>query len=159
MARAAVIDLQHNPDGSLKIFLDGRDVSTEIRHPNITRLVSDISKIKEIREVLLSLQRRLGRQKDAVIDGRDIGTVVFPDAEKKFFLDAKIEERAKRRFKELQEADQQITLQDVEIDVRNRDIIDSTRACAPLKKAEDAICIDTTYMTIEEVVNTILNSL
>lgn len=157
MARTTAIDLLHNPDGSLQVLLDGRDVSSAIRQPRITRLVSDIAKIKEIREVLVSLQRKLGRQQGSVMDGRDIGTVVFPHAEHKFFLDAKVEERAKRRFEELEKAGLQVTLQDVEADVRNRDTIDSTRECGPLKKADDAICIDTTLMSIDEVVNKVLS--
>lgn len=159
MAFQTQIDLENNQDGSLKIFLDGKDVTDQIRHPRITKLVSDIAKIKGVREVMLKLQRKLGRQIDSVLDGRDIGTIVFPDADKKFYINAKFEERVKRRYKELKELGQDVTLDDIEDDLRNRDTIDSTREFAPLKKAEDAIYIDTTDMTIEEVVNKILKEI
>jgi len=159
LARHTKIDLSNNPDGSLRIFLDARDVSREIREPVITKFVSDIAKIKEIREVMLQLQRELGKTKNSVLDGRDIGTVVFPDADKKFYLDADFKERAARRFKELKEMGQKITLQEIENDVSNRDTIDSTRKVAPLRKADDAIYIDTTKMTIAEVVNTLLEKI
>jgi len=152
LARDSVIDLVNDELAALKVYLDGKDVSSAIREPRITRFVSDIAKIREVREVMLGLQRKLGRSKDSVLDGRDIGTVVFPDADKKFYLDAKSAERAKRRYKELVGLGQGITLGDVESDLSNRDKIDSTRECAPLKKAEDAVYIDTTDMSIEEVV-------
>ena len=100
-AASTAIDLVNNQGGSLKVLLDSRDVSQEIRQPRVTRFVSDIAKIKEVRHILVKLQRRLGRKRDSVLDGRDIGTVVFPDADKKFYLDAKFEERVIRRYKEL----------------------------------------------------------
>jgi cytidylate kinase len=156
MASSTSIDLMNNQDGSLKIFLDGKDVTGLIRQPTITKLVSDIARIKEVREVCLGLQRRLGRERDSVLDGRDIGTVVFPDADKKFYIDANFPERVKRRYKELQELGEKLTLEEVETDVHNRDTIDSTREFAPLKKADDAIYIDTTNMSIEEVVDKVL---
>ncbi len=152
MAKDSRIDLSNNQDGSLKILLDGRDVSAEIRQPRITRFVSDIAKIKGIREVMAGLQRNFGRQGKVVLDGRDIGTVVFPDADKKFYIDAAIGERVKRRHKELNGLGQKVKLSDVETDLHNRDTIDSTRKVAPLKKAEDAVYIDTTDLSIEEVV-------
>jgi cytidylate kinase len=150
------IDLKNNRDGSLQVLLDGRDVSRQIRQPRITKFVSDVAKIKEVRQILVELQRRLGKQKDSVLDGRDIGTVVFPDADKKFYLDAKFEERVNRRYKELRAQGENVTLADVSTDLNNRDTTDSTREFSPLKKAEDAIYIDTTEMTIEEVVNKVL---
>jgi len=156
MARNTVIDLINNADGSIKISLDGQDVSREIRQPEITRYVSDLAKIGEVRQELLKLQRRLGARYDAVLDGRDIGTVVFPDAKKKFYIDAEFSERVNRRYKELKEAGSDVTYQDIEKDLRNRDCIDSTRDCAPLKQAEDAIYVDTTKMTIGEVVDRLL---
>jgi cytidylate kinase len=156
MAKNTRIDLKNNPDGSLEILLDGRDVTKEIRQPPITKSVSDIAKIKGVREVMLGLQRKLGSQRDAVLDGRDIGTVVFPNADKKFYLDANFKERVSRRHKELRELGQDVTLSDVDSDLRNRDKIDSTREFAPLKKAEDAIYIDTTDMSIEEVAEKVL---
>lgn len=156
LASSTGIDLMSNQDGSLKILLDGRDVSSQIRSPRITKSVSDIAKIKGVREVMLGLQRRLGERKNSVLEGRDIGTVVFPDADKKFYIDAQFPERVLRRYKELKEQDAQISMEDVTSDLRNRDTIDSTREFAPLKKAEDAIYIDTTNMTIDEVVETLL---
>jgi len=156
MARSASIDLMNEQDGSLKILLDGRDVTSPIRQPRITRLVSDIAKIKGVREIMLGWQRKLGRQRESVLDGRDIGTVVFPDADKKFYIDAEFSVRVRRRYKELKELNQGVTLEDIEKDLRNRDNIDSTREFAPLKKADDAIYIDTTEMTIEEAVDKVL---
>lgn len=157
MARNTRIDLGNDQNGSLEIFLDGREVTKEIRRPLITKFVSDIAKIKGVREVMLELQRKLGSQRDAVLDGRDIGTVVFPNADKKFYLDANFKERVSRRHKELRESGQDVTLSDVDSDLRNRDTIDSTREFAPLKKADDAVYIDTTNMTIEEVVSGVLS--
>jgi cytidylate kinase len=158
IAKHSVIDLmsdEHN--GSLKVLLDGRDVSREIRQPRVTKIVSDIAKIKEVRLVLLQAQRTLGKQKNSILDGRDIGTVVFPEAEKKFYIDAHSSERAMRRYKELKGVHRDITLDDVNKDLQNRDTIDSTRDFAPLKKADDAIYIDTTDMSIEEVVEKMLS--
>lgn len=153
LAAQTSIDLIDNSDGSLKVLLDGRDVSTEIRHPRITKVVSEVARIKEVRKVMVELQRKLGSAKNSVLEGRDIGTVVFPQADKKFYLDARFEERTQRRYKELQGSAQQVTPDDVASDLANRDNIDSTRECSPLKKAEDAIYIDTTEMAIEEVVD------
>ena len=152
MARTSHLDLMNNPDGSMKVVLDDKDVSLSMREPRITRIVSDLAKIKEIREIMLELQRKLGRQRDSVLDGRDIGTVVFPDADKKFYIDADFKERVARRYKELKSLGQDVTPEAIEADLKNRDTIDSTREFAPLKKADDAVYIDTTYLTIEEVV-------
>ncbi|MCX5713565.1 MAG: (d)CMP kinase, partial [Candidatus Omnitrophica bacterium] len=114
LAANSSIDLVNKPDGSLKILLDGRDVSELIREPRITKLVSDIAKVKEVRQILVKNQRNLGLKYNSVLDGRDIGTVVFPNAEKKFYLDADVKERSGRRYKELIEAGQKITAQEVE---------------------------------------------
>jgi len=157
MAGSTHIDLINNQDSSLKILLDGQDVTARIRQAHITRLVSDIAKIKGVREIMLGWQRKCARQRDSVLDGRDIGTVVFPDADKKFYIDAEFKERVRRRYKELKELGQDVSLEDIEEDLRHRDNIDSTREVAPLKKADDAIYIDTTDMTINQVVNKILN--
>lgn len=152
LACSTKIGLRNNPDGSLSVILDGRDVSLDIRKPNITRIVSDVAKIKEVRQVLVKLQRELGARGDCVLDGRDIGTVVFPDAQKKFFIDASAQERVKRRFKELKDLGQNVSEDDVSKDLSNRDRIDSTRKDSPLRKAPDAIYIDTTKLSIEQVV-------
>ncbi len=159
MARDTTIELKNDNGPSLKVFLDGRDVSLAIRQPGITKIVSDIAKIKEVRQIMLETQRKQGRQQDSVLDGRDIATVVFPDADKKFYIDAKFEERAMRRYKELKEKLVDITLDEVKQDLLNRDTIDSTREFAPLKKADDAIYVDTTDMSINEVVEMLLKNI
>ena len=156
MAKRTNIGLKNSADGSLKVFLDAEDVSANIREPQITRIVSDIARIREVREVMLGLQRRLGREGNSVLDGRDIGTIVFPDADKKFYIDADFKIRVERRYKELKELGQEISQKDVEQDLHNRDTIDSTREFAPLKKADDAIYVDTTNMAIAEVVDILL---
>lgn len=155
-AKKTQIDLKAEPDGALKVFLDGRDVSREIRQPVITQFVSDIAKIKGVREVMLVLQRKLAKESNAVLDGRDIGTVVFPDADIKFYIDARFSERVNRRFKELKELGEEVTLVDIDADLHKRDTIDSNREVAPLKKAEDAIYIDTTDLNIEQVAEKML---
>jgi cytidylate kinase len=157
LAADSVIEFINNPDGTLSVTLDGVDVSLAIRQPRITKSVSDLAKIKEVREVMLKNQRELGSRGNAVLDGRDIGTVVFPEAEKKFYIDANLKERVNRRHKELKGLGQNITMDAVDADLSNRDKIDSSREFAPLKKAEDAIYVDTTFLTIEEVVNKLLS--
>jgi cytidylate kinase len=159
LAKNTRVELRHNQFYSQEVLVDGKDVTLKIRQPRITQFVSDIAKIKGVREVMLALQRNLAKQGNSVLDGRDIGTVVFPNADKKFYIDAEFKERLKRRYKELNELGQNVTLKDIESDVRNRDTIDSTRQFAPLKKAEDAIYIDTTDMTVQEVVKVILKEI
>jgi cytidylate kinase len=151
------IGLITNPDGTLKVVLDGQDVSSAIRQPRITQFVSDVAKIKEVRDVMVQLQRKLGSQGNVVLDGRDIGTVVFPRADRKFFVDADFAERVNRRHKESIGLGQGVTFENVSSDLANRDKIDSNREVAPLKKADDAIYIDTTHLNIEEVVNKLLS--
>lgn len=155
-AGQARIELKVDTDGSLKVWLDSVDITGKIRQPKVTALVSDIAKIGPVRQIMLKTQRKMGQQQDAVLDGRDIGTVVFPDADKKFYLDASAKERAGRRYKELKEAGQAVTLELIAQDISRRDTIDSTREFAPLKKAPDAVYVDTTNMTIEEVADVIM---
>ena len=157
LAKNTRVELRNNQFYSQEVLVDGKDVTAEIRQPRITQFVSDIAKIKGVREVMLALQRNSAKQGNVVLDGRDIGTVVFPNADKKFYIDAEFKERVKRRYKELNELGQNVTLKDIDSDLRNRDTIDSTRQFAPLKKAEDATYIDTTNMTVEQVVNELLN--
>ena len=159
MAEATTIDLVPCKDGSLQVILDGQDVSAGIREPRVSALVSEVAKIGRIRQRMVRQQRRMGRAQDTVMDGRDIGTVVFPDAEKKFFLDAQFSERVRRRHKEFCDTGKTVTPRAVERDLHNRDAIDSTREVAPLKKAHDAVYIDTTPLTIEEVVSRIMEEL
>jgi len=155
IANMTKIELVSTAEGPIKVILDGNDVSLAIREPRVTKFVSLVAKIKEVREVMVVLQRRLGKKNDCILDGRDIGTVVFPKADRKFFIDATFEERVKRRFKDLQNLGiNNVSREQVSADLANRDKIDSTREVAPLKKAHDAIYIDTTKMSIEEVVNT-----
>ncbi len=158
MARTTGINLTSR-DGQLTVLLDGRNVSREIRQPRVTKLVSDVARIRGVREVMLKLQRSLGRLSDSVLEGRDIGTVVFPDAEKKFYLDADFKERVNRRYKELKEVEPGLKSEEVAEDLKNRDTIDSSREFAPLKKAPDAVYIDTTPLSIEEVVERLLKEI
>ena len=156
LAKNTRIDLENNPDGSIKVLLDNEDVSTNIRKPEITKFVSDVAKVEGVRKEMLHLQRRFGLRSSCVLDGRDIGTVVFPNADRKFFLDAEFKTRVSRRHKELKDSREAVTAEEVKKDLKNRDTIDSNRECAPLKKAPDALYVDTTKMTIEEVVDTLL---
>jgi cytidylate kinase len=157
LARRTRINLSYDPkDGTLQVNLDGHDVSQDIRKPEITEHVSVIAKIKEVREIMVELQRKLAEGRRAILEGRDIGTIVFPDAYKKFFLDAAPAERVKRRFLEMKEKNIPVEQERIRNDIETRDRIDSTRACAPLKQAPDAVYIDTTRMTIEEVVAAVI---
>lgn len=156
MADDTRIELKNNPDGSIVIRLDDRDVSRDIRSPRVTQFVSDLAKIKGLRQIMLGMQRKMGANGNAVLEGRDIGTVVFPEAEHKFYIDAEFKERVNRRYKELRQTGEDVELKGLEDDLSRRDKIDSSRDCAPLKKAADAIRIDTTNMSIEEVVEELL---
>ncbi len=157
LANEIKLELHNNPDGSLTVMLDGEDVSLAIRQARITQFVSDVAKIKKVRQVLVKLQRALGQKGNCVLDGRDIATVVFPDAQKKFFIDASAQERTRRRFKELTGLGQKVAEADVAKDLANRDQIDSTREASPLRQAPDAIYIDTTDLSIEQVVDKMYN--
>ncbi len=137
-------------------LLDGENVSDLIRTPEVSMLASNCSAISEVRKKLVALQQAMGETKSVIMDGRDIGTVVFPQAPFKFFLNATEEERAKRRFIELQAKGAETTFEEVLADIHKRDLQDTTREVTPLKKAEDAMEIDTTNLTINEVVNKII---
>jgi len=139
----------------LRLISNGSDVTDQIRTPEISMFASAVSARPVVRHFLLDLQRRLGREKKAVFEGRDMGTVVFPDADVKFFLDASPKIRALRRYKELKSVSPQ-TFDAVERDMRRRDENDSTRNLAPLKPAEDAIRIDSTDLSVEAVVDRML---
>ena len=138
-------------------YLDGIDVSEEIRKPIISENVSKIAAIKEVRIKMVDLQRKFSKAKNVILDGRDIGTVVFPNADLKVFLVADARERANRRYKELTEKGENVSLEEIYQNILMRDKIDSTREEAPLKKAEDAIEVDTTSKSIDEVKEEILN--
>ena len=138
------------------IILDGEIVNDRIRTPEISKIASDASALPEVREKLVAIQRKMGQTKSVVMDGRDIGTNVLTDAEYKFYMTASSAERAQRRWLELKEKGETADLTQVEADIIKRDHNDSTRALNPLRKAEDAIELDTTGMTVDEVTHKIL---
>lgn len=138
-------------DGVQHVYLDGEDVSGVIRTPEVSRAASDISALPPVRHAMVDLQRIIAAKQDTVLDGRDVGTFVLPNAEHKFFLTASVEERAKRRYKELVGRGENCDFEKIRKDIETRDYNDSHRALAPLKKADDAVEVDTTFMTIEEV--------
>lgn len=138
-----------------QFFLNGKDVSDEIRTPRVSAIVSPVSAIKEVRVKLVDLQREISKGKSVILDGRDIGTVVFPSGDVKIYLVASPEERAKRRLKEYEEKGVEADYESVLASIKERDFIDSTRKESPLKKAEDAHEIDSSTMSIDEVVEVI----
>ncbi|MEZ3520886.1 MAG: (d)CMP kinase [Muribaculaceae bacterium] len=145
-----VIDFAPQPDGSQHTLLNGRDVEEEIRRLRVSNAVSPVAAIPQVRHALVAMQQALGRERGIVMDGRDIGTTVFPDAELKIFVDASAQTRARRRFKEMIEKGAQVSYEDILANVVHRDHIDRTREESPLRRADDAIAIDNSEMTIEE---------
>lgn len=153
----AGLDIQfREKDSQWRLFSNNVDISDQIRTPTVSMLASAISAMPSVRQHLLQVQRDLGAKKSAVFEGRDMGTVVFPGADVKFYLDADLGVRAQRRHAELDSTHAQ-SKAEVEADMRKRDHDDSHRELAPLKPAEDAIIIDTTHLSIDEVVETMLN--
>ena len=146
------IDIKENG-----FYLDNVDVSDEIRKPIVSENVSDIAAIREVRKKMVDLQRKFSESKNVILDGRDIGTVVFPNADVKIFLVADAKERANRRYKELVAKGENVRIEEIYENILKRDEIDSTRKESPLKKADNAIEVDTTSKNIEEVKNEILN--
>ena len=134
------------------IYLDGVRLGEEIRTLEVSSKVSDVAKIPQVREFLLEKQREIGKRSDVILDGRDVGTHIFPDTKYKFFLNASAQERGRRRYQELVDKGQTVVLEDIIEDINKRDYIDSTREVAPLVKADDAIEVDSTSMTINQVV-------
>ena len=151
-----VSDIEIKLDESAKVFLDGAEVTKEIRTPEVSKLASDVSKFGFVRKKLTELQREMAKSGSVIMDGRDIGTQVLPNADLKIFLTATLHERAKRRFEELKAKGQDVNLNAIENEIAARDKQDSEREIAPLKQADDAILIDSTNLTIDEVVNKIL---
>ncbi len=143
-------------EGELALFMDGVDISAEITSVEVTDFVSQVSAISEVREKLVQFQREMAEGLNVVLEGRDIGTVVFPNADHKFFLVADIHERARRRKKEMEAKGEVVSLEELTAEMLERDRKDSTRKHSPLKKAEDAVEIDTTGISIEEQVNRIV---
>ncbi|MCS6949548.1 MAG: (d)CMP kinase [bacterium] len=155
MARATRVELLPQ-DGEQRVLVDGQDVTEAIRAPEVANLASPISAIPEVRAILLDWQREFGRQGGVVAEGRDTGTVVFPDAPVKIFLTASLDERARRRHKELLERGIDVPFEQVKLDMEARDQRDATRHIAPLRPAPDAVVIDTTHMSLEQVVEEVL---
>lgn len=145
------ITFRFNPQrGASDIYVDGNLVEGKIRTIEVSNCVSQVSAIPAVRQKLVAMQQEMGRHRGVVMDGRDIGTVVFPDAELKLFMTADPAVRAQRRYDELSAKGQQVTLSDIERNVRERDQADMTRAVSPLRKAEDARELDNSHMTIDE---------
>ena len=142
----------YDQEGKTVVILDGEDVSQAIRSVPVTKNVSAVSAMKYVREAMVEIQRNIGKKTNCVVEGRDIGTVVFPDAEFKIFMVADVKMRAERRLKELQEMGDDRSLQEVMADLKRRDKKDSTRAHSPLQKAGDAIEIDTSMLSIDQQV-------
>jgi cytidylate kinase len=148
------LDIQFCPGRTgMRVVCDGEDVTEAIRRPEMSLLASDISKVPVVREAMVGLQRKLAGKGRAVFEGRDIGTVVFPDAPLKFFIDADPQTRGRRRYEELKMRGEAVGLDETIRESGRRDLSDRTRALAPLKKAADAVYIDTTHLTIEQVVD------
>lgn len=143
-------------DGAQHVLLDGEDVSDAIRTPQISTYASQVSSVPEVRAYLLDLQRDLARRQSVIMDGRDIGTVILPDAKVKIFLTASPEKRAARRCAELHEKGQDVTVEGILADMERRDALDASRAAAPLKQAEDAVLVDTSDLTLEQSIEAVL---
>jgi cytidylate kinase len=157
LAEQAEIQLKNGRNG-LNVWIDGEDVTQEIRTPIVTKHVSQVAQIAEIRKVLVDKQQKIAASKGVVMDGRDIGSTVLPDAEVKIFLTASVKIRADRRFKEMLAAGQTgITLERLEQEIADRDRMDEQRETSPLVKASDAVLLDTSGLTIPEVVDRILS--
>ena len=154
LAKSCRIDFLDNGKTTL---LNGEDVSDSLRTPEIDRAIVDIAKTPEVRHEMVKQQRRIGEKGGIIVEGRDVTTVVFPDADLKFYINASVEERAKRRFAEQKTRGIETTLEQVEKEIRDRDQMDESREHSPLRTAEDAIVIDTTSMTINQAVDFVLN--
>ena len=149
------INIEMYPDG--EIFLNGEDVTKRIRENDVNNFVSPVSTIKVVRNKLLEIQRKIAEGKNVIMEGRDIGTTVFPNADVKIYLDATPEERARRRVLQNKEKGIETSYEEVLENIKDRDYRDSNREIAPLRKAEDAIYIDSSDMTIEEVVDKVID--
>lgn len=144
------ISMHYSAAGEQRMFLNGEDVSAEIRSPEISICASDVAALPVVRTFLMELQRRMARENSVIMDGRDIGTVVLPDAELKVFLTASAEARAQRRLLELEHKGTAVSFAEVLRDIEYRDEQDSSRAAAPLKRAEDAVLLDTSSIDFDE---------
>jgi len=158
MLETTTIDIKHYEDGQ-HMFADGNDVTAYIRTPEVSMGASNIAKIPYVRKWLLNLQRDFAKNNNCIMDGRDIGTVVLPDAKIKIFLTASAEARADRRFKELQEKGQDVDYETILKEIKERDYQDMNRETAPLKQAEDAVLVDTTEIGLEESIELMINTI
>jgi cytidylate kinase len=158
MAGRTKMTLKSSDQGT-RVFLDGEEVTHRIRTPEVDRAVGPVCEVPAVREVLVSLQREIGKQGSLVAEGRDMGTVVFPDAELKFYVVASIEARARRRQKDMEKQGIAVSLEELSREIERRDKRDSGRAESPLKPAEEAELLDTSDMTIEEQVETIVQKI
>ena len=143
-------------DGMQHVLLNGEDVSEAIRTPEIAQYASKVSAVPEVRRILLDVQRDMAKNSNILMDGRDIGTVILPDAPVKIFLTASAKTRAERRYRELKEKGQQVTLEGVLADIQARDRQDTTRAVAPLRQADDAVLLDTSALDLEQSIAAVL---
>lgn len=156
LAQQTDIRLEGTDPSALKVFLDGEDVSEEIRSREVTNATFYIARAPKVREIMVQWQRQIAQNRDVVVEGRDIGTVVFPQAQYKFYLDADFDQRASRRIKELREKGQDVQEEKLKEDLGERDHKDFTRQVGPLRKAEDAVVVDSTNLPVEEVIEKIL---
>ena len=155
LSKIMLIDFK--PEAKInRVFVDGTEVTDAIRTPEVTAIVSRVAAIGAVREAMVDQQRRMGEAGGVLMDGRDIGTVVFPNAQLKIFLTASVEERARRRYAEMVAKGQQVDLKQLQADIAERDKQDSERAISPLRQAEDALLLDTSDMGISEVTDRIL---
>jgi cytidylate kinase len=159
LAQKTVIDFKEMPDGALHVTLDGEDVAEAIRSLDVTNNTFYTARTAGVRELMVQWQRAIGNHHSIVTDGRDQGTVVFPKATYKFYVDAHFEERAMRRYKELKAAGKEVDLEQLKKEIQERDHKDFTRKVGPLKKAEDAITIDSSGLTVEGTVDVIMKYL
>ena len=149
------IEFKYDKDDFIRVFLNGEEVTSEIRSFEVNKIVSPISSIVRVRLKMVDLQRKMAEGKDVIMEGRDIGTYVFPKADVKIYLDADVEERAKRRFKENQEKGLNVTFEEVLENIKKRDENDKHKEIGSLKIAEDAVIVDSTKLSIEEMTDTV----
>lgn len=156
LARQVQIEVKKDAQGFQRVWLDGQEISHEVRTPAVNRHISLISSYAGVREAITQQLRQIQHPHGIIMDGRDIGTVVFPHATLKIFLTASVEERARRQFRDAQIQGQKISLEELQQAIARRDRMDSERKVAPLRQAEDAICVDSTGLSLEGVVERIL---
>jgi len=158
LAKTTKIELTPSNKGT-KVLLDGKDVSMDIRLPQVDKAVGPVCEVPAVREIMVASQRKLGEKGNIVAEGRDMGTVVFPNADLKFFMVASLKERAKRRQKDLAQQGINVSVEDLMNEIERRDQRDSNRKNSPLKKASDALVIDTTGLSIEEQITFVINKI